>query len=106
MVGFKSSRQRHRLSRRGEVALYHALGRALVREGKPLGTKLATIKHRRKARMEETIYATEDEIKRARKLYQTDEIEIDDLNVKVSIAEGGTWIAAWVWLPNEETEGS
>lgn len=55
--------------------------------------------------MTETIYATPEEIKRARKLYQTDEIEIDDLNVKVSIAEGGTWIAAWVWLP-EEQEGS
>lgn len=29
-----------------------------------------------------------------------DDLEIDD-NPKLSEAEGGTWVAAWVWVDNE-----
>jgi hypothetical protein len=43
-------------------------------------------------------FATEEEIKEARELYQTDDIEIDD-GAKASRTEGeGLWVAAWVWL--------
>ena len=48
--------------------------------------------------------ATREEVERARAIYQTDEIEIDD-DAKTSQAEdnpdGGKWVAAWVWLPDE-----
>jgi len=47
-------------------------------------------------------FATEEEIKEARELYQTDDIEIDD-GAKASRAEGeGLWVAAWVWLERRE----
>jgi hypothetical protein len=46
-------------------------------------------------------YADETLINKARDLYQTDDVEIDDLEVKTSVAEGGTWVAAWVWVPEE-----
>jgi len=40
-------------------------------------------------------------IARARKEYQSDEVEIDD-DANVSHAEGeGDWVSAWVWLPLE-----
>jgi hypothetical protein len=40
----------------------------------------------------------------ARALYEVgsdDNIEIDD-NAQINAAEGGTWVAAWVWVPDEE----
>lgn len=42
-------------------------------------------------------------IAHARRLYtkSTDDIEIDD-NPNVGIAEGGAWVAAWVWVTQEE----
>lgn len=42
--------------------------------------------------------ATPEQIEAARELYQTDDTEIDDFNVATSEGDGGTWIAAWVWL--------
>ena len=36
-------------------------------------------------------------IEQARKLYWTDEVEIDD-NAKLSKGDDGTWVAAWVWV--------
>ena len=48
-------------------------------------------------------YASPEMIKVARDMYQTDETEIDDLDVRTSVEEGaGTWVAAWVWIPEEE----
>jgi hypothetical protein len=45
--------------------------------------------------------ATEDEIILARRKYASDTVEIDK-GAKVSVAEKGVWVQAWVWLPNEE----
>ena len=51
--------------------------------------------------------ATEAEIKRARELYETDDIQIDE-NATTSRAygnpDGGLWVAAWVWLADKEME--
>ena len=47
--------------------------------------------------------ATTEQIRRAKKEYETDEIEIDD-NAIVSEAEEGVWISAWVWLEHKEEE--
>lgn len=39
-----------------------------------------------------------------RKLYANDEIEIDD-DACLSESDGGTWVQAWVWVPeNDESE--
>lgn len=46
-------------------------------------------------------------IDRAKELYtaDTDDIEIDDQNVNISRGEDdGTWVAAWVWVPDEEPQ--
>jgi hypothetical protein len=37
--------------------------------------------------------------------YATDDIEIDD-EPATSKGEDGTWVAAWVWIPDEEEEKS
>lgn len=34
--------------------------------------------------------------------YACDEIEIDDEGVGTSEAEGGVWVQAWVWVPDED----
>lgn len=47
--------------------------------------------------------ATDDEIRQARELYGSDEIEIDD-NAAASRADEGIWVAAWVWLSAEDRE--
>lgn len=49
--------------------------------------------------------ASEAQIKRARDLYQTDDVEIDH-NAKLSVADDGAWVGAWVWLPNENEEAN
>lgn len=57
--------------------------------------------------------ANEKLIKRARELYQTDDVEIDDYGVETSRATDGrgdgengkaigTWVQAWVWIPDDE----
>ena len=35
--------------------------------------------------------------------YGTDEVEIDD-EPAIAPADGGTWVAAWVWMPDEEDD--
>jgi hypothetical protein len=40
----------------------------------------------------------------ARELYGSDDIEIDD-DAKISEADKGTWVAAWVWVPEERYFG-
>lgn len=35
--------------------------------------------------------------------YATDEIEIDDV-AYISQANDGTWVSAWVWVPNEDED--
>lgn len=40
-------------------------------------------------------------IERARELHQDEDTEIDD-NASTSEADGGTWVQAWVWVPNDE----
>jgi len=52
--------------------------------------------------------ATPDEIERTRQLYaygsgSGDNLEIDD-GAKASRADDGAWVAAWVWLPNEDQD--
>jgi len=45
-------------------------------------------------------------IERARAMYAVpsdDDLEIDDEPL-VSVAEKGTWVAAWVWVPRAEDE--
>jgi hypothetical protein len=47
-------------------------------------------------------------VERARKLYESDALEIDD-NSRVSVTENGFWVQAWVWVPDAtaytESEG-
>ena len=49
---------------------------------------------------EERQFATSDEVIKARRIYATNEIEIDEYP-QVSIAYNGVWVQAWVWLPKE-----
>lgn len=44
-------------------------------------------------------------ISAARRMYQTEEIEIDD-NADLSAAENeeGAWVSAWVWVPYDEVK--
>lgn len=46
--------------------------------------------------------ATAEEIAKAREMYQTTEIEIDDNDVRASTGEDGTWVSAWVFIPITE----
>jgi len=49
-------------------------------------------------------HATEDELRAARRRHCHDsdnEIEIDE-PAEVLRADTGTWVRAWVWIPNEE----
>jgi hypothetical protein len=43
-------------------------------------------------------------VERARKLYESDALEIDE-NSRVSVTENGFWVQAWVWVP-DATEDS
>lgn len=43
-------------------------------------------------------------VERARQLYESDALEIDD-NSRVSVTENGFWVQAWVWVP-DATEDS
>ena len=47
--------------------------------------------------------ATAMHIARARTLYGTDDIEMDD-NATLSVADDGVWVSAWVWLPGATKE--
>jgi len=52
--------------------------------------------------------ATTKEITRARKLYvdgSNDDIEVDN-DARVSIADTGIWVQAWIWLPDEEEDNA
>jgi hypothetical protein len=51
----------------------------------------------------DTTFASDEEIERARDQYalgSDDDIEVDD-GALSSQADGGTWVQAWVWLPDE-----
>jgi|GEM_PF-4170995 len=53
---------------------------------------------------DDTEMASEEEIHRARLIYQIDgEVEVDG-DAKVSRFEGGCWVAAWVRITNEDEE--
>lgn len=50
-----------------------------------------------------------DTIKKAQNQYQTDDIEVDEPTgneerdeLKLSRGEGGCWVQAWVWVPEED----
>lgn len=45
-------------------------------------------------------FATSDEVTMARRIYETNNIEIDEYP-QVSVADNGVWVQAWVWLPKE-----
>lgn len=45
-------------------------------------------------------FATPEEIERARDIYGSDDVEIDE-NAKASRTDVGTWVAAWVWLDDQ-----
>jgi hypothetical protein len=45
----------------------------------------------------------EDIISQAQAMYCDDDIEIDD-EPKLSHAEQGCWVQAWVWVPLDEEE--
>lgn len=42
-------------------------------------------------------------IAQARELYQDNELQIDD-DAKVSPCGDGTWVQAWVWVPEPEVD--
>lgn len=42
-------------------------------------------------------------IQQARDDYTNDDIEIDD-NPPVAVADNGVWVAAWVWVQNEDDD--
>ena len=44
--------------------------------------------------------------KAARDIYQTDDLRIDDVQFPYDVAEGdgGTWVAAWVWVPTDNIQ--
>lgn len=44
-------------------------------------------------------------IKRAQAMYASDDIEIDD-DAKVSVADLGVFVQAWVWVPYPEREAT
>jgi hypothetical protein len=46
--------------------------------------------------------ASVKEIHAARSLYGSDDIEVDG-DAKVSRANDGVWVQAWVWVPKENT---
>lgn len=49
--------------------------------------------------------ATADQIERARNLYaegSDNDIEIDDGALQSRGGDPGTWVAAWVWVPDED----
>lgn len=46
--------------------------------------------------------ATPQEIEKAKDLYQTDEIEIDDFDVMTSPSDNGIWVSAWVWVSDKD----
>lgn len=41
-------------------------------------------------------------IQAARDIYQNDDLEIDD-DARLSVADNGVWVQAWIWVSNEET---
>jgi len=45
--------------------------------------------------------ATPEQIAEARKMFQTDDIEIDDFDVRTSEGEDGVWVSAWVFVGKE-----
>lgn len=45
----------------------------------------------------------EDLIEEARAVYQNEDCEIDE-DAPFSDADGGTWVGAWVWVPEPEDE--
>jgi hypothetical protein len=44
-------------------------------------------------------------IKRAREMYASDDIEIDD-DAKVSEGDAGAFVQAWVWVPRPEQDST
>lgn len=44
--------------------------------------------------------------KAARDIHQTDDLHIDDVRFPYDVAEGdgGTWVAAWVWVPTDDIQ--
>lgn len=42
-------------------------------------------------------------IQEARELYQDDLLQIDN-DAKLSETEDGTWVQAWVWVPDPEVD--
>ena len=40
-------------------------------------------------------------VSKARELYADDDLEIDD-NPNISVAENGMWVAAWVWVSDDD----
>jgi hypothetical protein len=48
--------------------------------------------------------ADDDLIEAARDLYQDDDCEIDDFGVSISESASGTWVSAWVFVPNGDDE--
>lgn len=56
-----------------------------------------------KSAMEETTFASDEEVQEACDLYGSDEIEIDP-EALISVAEDGLWVQAWVWLDRPSIE--
>ena len=42
-------------------------------------------------------------VRRARAMYEADDLAIDD-EPKTSPSDDGTWVAAWVWVPNKDDD--
>lgn len=51
--------------------------------------------------MQGRLAGDEEVVTEARRLYASDDIEIDDVPL-VSIGERGAWVSAWVWVPSSD----
>lgn len=79
-----------------DAALYRAMASTAHDEAKAVRDKI--LKANAPAAEADAIF-----IAKARDLYADDECEIDDAPA-TSAGDGGTWVAAWVWVSNDDVE--
>lgn len=77
---------------------FQTIARAIAGDAEALAAAPAILDKVRAAQ------ADDDLIEAARDLYQDDDCEIDDFGVSTSESAKGTWVSAWVFVPNEDDD--